>query len=127
MPTITRSQTRHLRLPDICNTDAFLSPSEEKKKHEMLQIIRNGMNNCDNVTGFDYKMAVTLILFQYLESEKESLHLLGRKFSKTVSSKMNELIHLHQNVPEAFEFIQHLKQCKENLHDYFVWGSVYVE
>ena len=107
MAPVTRSQTKHLRLPE----------KQFRKQQEIAGHITVGMNNFERVIGTEYKLAVALVLFKYIESEKRNLHLLGKYFCKVVSLKMDEFIN---DTNTTNEFIDEMKMYKEKIKDYLI-------
>ena len=103
MAPITRSQTKHLRLPE----------KEYKVQQEIAGFITCGLNNFERVIGVEYKLVVALILFNYIESKKTHLHLLGTHFCKVVSCKMDELISDSDNTTR--EFVGDMNNIKKKL------------
>ena len=106
MAPVTRSQTKHLRLPE----------KEYAIQQEMAGFITCGLNNFELVVGVEYKLVVALVLFKYIESKKMFLHLLGNRFCKVVSLKMDELINDDANITP--EFVADMRLFKGKLRGF---------
>ena len=107
MAPVTRSQTKHLRLPE----------KEHAIQQEMAGFITRGLNNFERVVGVEYKLAVALVLFKYIENKKTQLHLLGNRFCKVVSLKMDELIS-KDDANVTPEFVADMRSFKRKLRGF---------
>ena len=102
--------------------EADLYGDTRKRVIDVLRTeIKRGLNNIAMVDGPEYRKALCVVFFDYLNLHLAKLRLLGRRFAKEVEMK---LVELEEDQPHDKKFVRRIHFYQESMANWFHWADM---